>query len=770
MAFRIKVAAVLAAMAMLCSACTDGSWLDQTRLSFYTGGMETSLASEDRSNTFVTGLVSHGPEVVAVLSVATPALDGSRAAYSPDNGATWRPVLFDGRPDPGMALFNLSAVREGQWLLLGQRNGQVFAFTSNNGSEFSLQEAPVFGGRGLSLNAVTGTAEGWLMATSPDDPSVGDSFSLYLSKDGSTWTHQDGTAAGLPPAHDAFHPMSMAGSPSAALLVGQRQYQDHPPSSQAFFSADGGSSWQEASPDTRDIGPAGNALWTAAWSGTAFRVTGHGWPKDVQPKRYPLGLSGSWTPAGGWQLGTDSAWSSQDLEFPRQSKVAYGPAGAIAAQMIGQLADGRPKVLVQPPGQPWSELQLPEPSDGRLRLYSAVAAVADGFLLAGTDSSHGNDTLRLWHVDGSGAVTDRSGPFASGAPYSTGTKEPHITAFSMVDGKTRAFGTVGSQPVIWDVDGERDFRNYTTLSGGENQTLDTLADGPGGDMLLGSTRTPNSRLPVIWSRAKGGRWAVYSRNIFGAGTEHGGSPVTAVLPSSHGFIAAGSFYADGANHAGLAVSEDGEDWEHIQGNELQGSATAGRDVTSLTETPAGTVLAGGSAGEGQTSRGAVWVSSDARHWKRVLLPRAEGYTDARVVSLTAGTERTVAVVENSTAGRPDRYSLFSTSDNGLAWEHGTGLDAPSADQDVSIPRVTVHGDGFFLAATHGPPGHHTPVLMASADGRQFAARPVQHSELDREGLTLSAIGIAGTKLLIAGVTGPGDKRELFGIALDVPEP
>lgn len=669
-----------------------------------------------------------------------------------------------------MDLFNLSAVREGQWLLLGQRNSEVFAFTSGNGFEFSLQPGAVFGGRDLSLNAVVGTAGGWLLAASPDDPSAGTARALYLSKDGASWTRRDGTAAGLPPAHGTFHPLSMAGSPSAVLLVGQQKYQDRPPVSQAFASTDGGNTWQEVSPDTRGAGPAGNALWTAAWSGSEFRVTGHGWPRDVQPKRYPLGLSGSWTPGAGWQLGEDPAWSSQDQEFPRQSKVAYGPAGGIAAQMIGQLADGRPKVLVQPPGQPWSPLQMPGPADDSLRLYSAVAPVADGFLLAGTDSRHGNDHVRLWHVDGNGAVTERSGALEAGAPLKPGSQGPHITGFGSTGGKARAFGTVGSQSAIWELDGARNFRNYTTLVSGENHTLDTLADGPGGEMLLGSIRTANSRLPVIWSRARGGTWTVYSRNIFGAGTEHGGSPVTTVLPSSHGFIAAGRYYSEGAGHAGLAVSDNGEDWDHIQGNGLQGTPSSGRSITSLAEAPAGIVLAGGSVGEGQTSSGAVWTSPDARNWTAVLLPRLEGYTDARVVSLAAGTLRTVALVEYSMAGKPDRYSTFSTADNGLNWEHGTDLEAPSPEQEVSIPLVTVHGDGFVLAATRGRPGHHVLVVMASGDGRQFASVPAKHEAFTREGLALSAIGAAGGKLLVAGTTGSGDKRETFAIGLDVPAP
>lgn len=140
------------------------------------------------------------------------------------------------------------------------------------------------------------------------------------------------------------------------------------------------------------------------------------------------------------------------------------------------------------------------------------------------------------------------------------------------------------------------------------------------------------------------------------------------------------------------------------------------------------------------------------------------------MSLTTGPSRTVALVQQSSTGKPIRYSTYSSGDNGLTWEHGTDLDAPSSDQDVALPRLAVNGEGFVLLATQGPPRHHTPILMVRGDGRQFAARPVDHTALDQEDLSVSAIGIAGEKLMIAGTTGPADRREPFGVSIEVPAP
>jgi hypothetical protein len=436
--------------------------------------------------------------------------------------------------------------------------------------------------------------------------------------------------------------------------------------------------------------------------------------------------------------------------------------------MIGQLADGKPKVLLQLPGQPWTELQVPEPAEGELRLYSAVAAVADGFLVTGTSSSHGNDRVRIWHVDGSGSITERATLLQTAAPGAGAGDKPHITNIVNTGGKTIAFGSLRSQPAIWELDGDRNFSNYTTFSSEDNQTLDRISVGAHGQMLLGRTRTANGHLPVIWSRRDGQEWSVYARNIFGSETRYGESPVSAVLPSSHGFLAAGSYYTDGTNHAGLAVSEDGDSWSQVQSGELRGSSTAGRSIAALAETPARAVLAGGYIEEPQGSSPAVWASVDAQTWKAVSLPRSEGYVDAKVVSLTPGPLRTVAVVQSRASGKPARYSTFSSGDDGLTWEPGTDLDVVSPEQDLTAPRVVPNGEGFVLLATQGPPGHHAALLMLSQDGKQFAARELSHGALDHEGLTLSAAGIAGKKLLITGTAGPADGREPFGIAVDVP--
>ncbi|WP_426226038.1 hypothetical protein [Pseudarthrobacter sp. DSP2-3-2b1] len=770
MTLKMRLTAAVAALALLCTGCTDGSWLDRTRLSFHTEGIDTALANEDRTGNSLTAMTSRGQEVLAVLDITTSTHSGHRAAYSPDNGASWLPVLFDGNEDPGMALAGMPTSREGQWLLLGHRHGEVFAFTSINGRDFRLQPEAILDTTATSLSAIVGTAQGWLLATTPHSGSASTAVTLYQSTDGSAWTARDGTAAGLPAADSTFHPLSMAAGPAAVLLVGQEVHPSRPPYARAFSSTDGGNSWVDTSPDSSGVGPLGNGLWTAAWSGTEFRVTGHAWPADRVRKDFPVGMAGSWTPGGAWQLGADPSWSSQTQGFPRQSGVAYGPAGAIATQRAGGVSVDLPKVLLQQAGQPWSELQLPAPAAGGLRLYSGVTAVNDGFLVAGSDSRHGNDQVLLWHVDAGGVITGRHGALEAAAPLLAGGRDPHITGFSSSGGKSLAFGSVGSQPTIWELEGERDFSNYSALVSDDDQTLDTLTAGPRGLMLLGSSRTPNSHLPAIWSRPGGGAWSEYTGNIFGAGPENGASPVKALLPSSHGFLAAGWFHADGADHAGIAVSEDGTTWSHVQGSGLRGSPSMGRYIGSLAETPGGAVLAGGSVEEEKVRTASVWVSSDARTWTPVPLPHAEGYTDARVMSLTAGPLRTVALVQHSSMGKPDRYSTFSSADDGLTWEPGTDLEAPSPDQDVAFPRIAVNGDGFVLVAAQGLPRRHTPVLMVSADGRQFAGAPLDHRALEQEDLSVSAVGIAGKRLMIAGTAGPADRREAFGISIDVPEP
>lgn len=199
----LRTAALLSALMLICTACTDGSWLDGTRLSFNTRGIDSVLATEDRANSSLPEMVSRDQEVLAVLEVDTPAVDGARAAYSADNGTSWQPVLFGGKADPGMDLVSVAAVREDQWLLVGHRNRQAFSYTSRDGKEFTLQPAPIFDTTGTTLNAAVGTGHGWLIATSPQRQDNGAAVTLHRSTDGSTGSATEGTAAGLPAAPGA---------------------------------------------------------------------------------------------------------------------------------------------------------------------------------------------------------------------------------------------------------------------------------------------------------------------------------------------------------------------------------------------------------------------------------------------------------------------------------------------------------------------------------------------------------------------------------------
>ncbi|WP_426995904.1 hypothetical protein [Pseudarthrobacter sp. N5] len=79
-------AAALAALTLLCIACTDGGWLDQTRLSFFAEGIDSTLASEERNNSSISEMVSRGDEVLAILDISTRNSGGRHASYSSDGG------------------------------------------------------------------------------------------------------------------------------------------------------------------------------------------------------------------------------------------------------------------------------------------------------------------------------------------------------------------------------------------------------------------------------------------------------------------------------------------------------------------------------------------------------------------------------------------------------------------------------------------------------------------------------------------------------------
>ncbi|UVJ37883.1 hypothetical protein [Arthrobacter sp. CJ23] len=754
-----RLTAIGAILALLCTSCANG----QGTVDLPVSGIDSDRASERSDDSLFDSLVTRGDEVIVGADHWEPGLHGDRLQYSPDAGRSWHRVLFDGSTDPGMPLAYLS-VREQQWMVFGRENGQAVPFTSTDGRNFSRQAGTAFDGPAGLQGELLGTSAGWVFVgvEAPNgDPLV---TRIYTSPDGASWTSQDADVAGLPSVGGGFRITDAAAGGGTAVVTGQIQGSNRI-TAQAFASSDGGKSWQNLSPDASGIGHYSNGFRSVEWTGTEFRFTGFAWPKTAGQLMNPHGMAAQWTPGGNWAMSLDESWSGPNSDFPWTPSISYGPSSALAIQERGSYPLRTGQLVYQEAGRPWAPLQaVPVPEEGEVRLLQDTAAVRDGFLLATAETRHGNTRRTVLHVAANGEVTDRTPPTGPGPAE----RKPAISSFAMRDGTTSAFGSVGTESVIWTLDGGQKVTGYASVVPDHREKFSSLHAGTKGLMILGYTRNETHVDPVVWSRADGGEWISSNSNMFGSSTRGDGSPVSTVLPSSHGFLAAGSYEADGTTNAALATSEDGRSWNRVWTPEFKGTAIEDRAITSLAETSTAAILAGGHLNSRGKQLPVVWTSPDAQSWKTATLPVPDGFDNASVVSVTAGAKAAVAVVAASRPGRPTRYVTYYSGDDGGTWSAGTSVTESGTEQKTAPPEVLAVGDGFVLVTSQGKAHNKKPLLLASADGRTFAPHRLSHPVLAGENLDISAAGTAGGQLLIAGHTGPDENRIPFCISVGLP--
>ena len=753
-----RLLAATALLVLLGTGFTLYGWPAGGNVDFPVEGLGPGAAERAETSLF-SDIVTRGDEVLLAKDVNESGFSGHRLLYSPDAGRNWEEVLFDGVADPGMSIHYLTA-REGQWIALGWQNQQAIPFTSADGRRFTRHGAAFDWPTGLQ-GELLGTAEGWAFVgveTPNGNPLLA---RLYTSRDGSAWAKEEPLLAGLPAITSGFRITGAAAGGGTMVIAGQTQ--GNRIGALAYASSDAGKTWKNLSADASAVGFFNNGFRTVEWSGADFRFTGFAWPDQTLAN--PVGMAANWSLTGTWNIRLDDSWADPHRNFPWTPSIANRPSAALAIQEFNDDSSGTVRLLHQAPGKSWSPLPgLSQPDQGEVRINDEAAPVDDGFLLTTAVTKGGNYRPSVLHVSDDGIVTDRTPSMPRGGSAQGAT----ISSFATRNGVTSAFGSVGSKPVLWRLGGQQQISDYAPLDPALRERFFSLKGGPKGLMLLGSTTNERGSSPLVWSKVDGTEWAASKGPIFGGSLAGKSSTVTAVLPSSHGFLAAGRYEADDIINAGMSRSEDGEAWNRVWTHEFTGTATQDRGITSLAETPTTAVLAGGYIDAGGVQQAVVWASSDTRDWKTGRLPTPEGFRSASVVSVTAGAKAAVALVEARSPGQPPRYVMYSSEDDGASWRQGSIIQETSRNHTTSQPHLLAIQDGFVLIATQGEQRRQKPILLTSKDGRDFSQRQFSHPAPDGEDLNVSAVGLSDGKLLIAGHTGPSDARNPFCIQAEAP--
>jgi hypothetical protein len=239
-------------------------------------------------------------------------------------------------------------------------------------------------------------------------------------------------------------------------------------------------------------------------------------------------------------------------------------------------------------------------------------------------------------------------------------------------------------------------------------SLTVVAAAPGTIMAGGQLCTADtlSCQPAVWRSSDGLAWDP-PRFL----PKHGANALTAIASGSSGWIALGDhiwFSADGQawTAATLSLEPAGDGGPLYDGGSEQGCC--GIELRAALATPSGWVVVGGVACFKCGYRGAVWLSSDGRAWRRVAYtPAFEGSVMSSISRLRDG--RLVA------AGG---QNVWTSDDGGQTWSVHKVFPA---EESVS---VTATDGGRALLAVSSNSLADDAKLWTSTDGQTWTAAPL----------------------------------------------
>ena len=250
------------------------------------------------------------------------------------------------------------------------------------------------------------------------------------------------------------------------------------------------------------------------------------------------------------------------------------------------------------------------------------------------------------------------------------------------------------------------------------------------------------RAPAIWTSADGSAWRRQSVPTLSNGTEW--ERITAVLPTSDGFLAAGSVGPElGDRRARFWSSADGMDWAAVPDD----PGFAGAEVADVLGID-GRFVAIGKLGTGQRWSGSVaWVSSDGRQWTRIDSPELAAGIASALAPLDGGL---VAVGSDL----DEREALAWRSTDGSTWSVAPREDSRLYNgEKIRMTDVTAVRAGLLAVGNYVGVQYGTATSWISTDGRSWR-RAGDYPALGQG--EMLAVGRGGPGLVAVGSFGAPD--------------
>jgi hypothetical protein len=309
-----------------------------------------------------------------------------------------------------------------------------------------------------------------------------------------------------------------------------------------------------------------------------------------------------------------------------------------------------------------------------------------------------------------------------------------VNALTAAGGVRLAVGSADGYPAIWRRSGGGSWTLVTSMSSLPAQssrpaTLTSVVHGPAGWLAVG---TPG---PVVLTSVDGTTWRPATGPI--AGNLAGVSVISAAA-GPRGYVVLGKLaVAGGGCVADVWWSSDMRTWVRARDvNEVTGSS----QTLAVAAEPDGFVSVGSHQG-----KPAVWVTSNGRVWRTIVLPLPAGAPNAQLNQIAVSGGRVVATGGPAITGAATRAFAELSADSGMTWrEIPLGLPGP----DTTVTALTASARGFAAAGQYG--GQKVVVWTLGA-GNKWARPHVSGITGSGTGRTHEITALEATQSALTGI-------------------
>jgi hypothetical protein len=324
-----------------------------------------------------------------------------------------------------------------------------------------------------------------------------------------------------------------------------------------------------------------------------------------------------------------------------------------------------------------------------------------------------------------------------GQPAMPGAPRLMVNDITTADGIGLAAGSADGYPAIWKRAGAGSWTLATSLSAmpapSRPQTLTSVVHGPAGWLAVG---VPG---PVILTSANGSTWHAAAGPV---AADLAGVSVISAAAGPRGYVILGKLAVSGGGCvADVWWSPDLASWTRAHDvNDVTGSS----QTLAVAADSDGFVSAGSHLG-----RPAVWITSNGRAWRTIVLPLPAGAPNAELNQVAISGSRVVATGGPARTGADTRAFAELSLNGGATWRQiQLGLPGP----DTTVTALAASARGFAAAGQYGEPDQQKVVVWTLGATNRWAQPHVS-------GITGSGTGrtheITALEVTASAVTGMG---------------